>query len=524
MKTRNLLAAGALALFGLTACVDLDVENLNAPDAERALATAGDVESLISGSFRQWWNSNSFFGSMSPILTAASFQNSPAAANSGMVEYSGFPRPPVGNDPADQFYGNWNSIFQQNYRAVSAVVDGLVAVNEGQVTLSQETRARAFGYFVLGLAHATVAVNFDQGYIYDPEITREEVQEAGLQPYPEVMAAAQGYFDRAIQYAQQGSFTIPDSWMSRNISQDQLIELAYTYKARYLAASARTPQERENLDWVQIQGWLDNGITDTYQMNLDFTNWWSSVVWNLHRGGAWGLMSYHVLGMADQSGRYQEWMSLPVADRHPELPGGNFYIVTDDTRFPQGTTQQEQIDNPGTKYIFPASGALRAWVRPDRGEFRWSYYYNNEFDEWRQVDGLFDEIHIAEVDLLRAEGYYHRGQPENAVPLINQWRTANGLSATDASGTNDSCVPRLRDGTCGGLFEMLKWEKRLETQWRGQQAAPWYFDSRGWGDLAEGTFLSLPVPSGELQNLGVPVYTLGGVGQEGGAPVGTYGY
>ena len=32
-------------------CLDFDVENLNAPDEARALATPSDVESLIKGSF-----------------------------------------------------------------------------------------------------------------------------------------------------------------------------------------------------------------------------------------------------------------------------------------------------------------------------------------------------------------------------------------------------------------------------------------------------------------------------------------
>jgi hypothetical protein len=71
---------------------------------------------------------------------------------------------------------------------------------------------------------------------------------------------------------------------------------------------------------------------------------------------------------------------------------------------------------------------------------------------------------------------------------------------------------------------MLKWEMRLETFFRGTHASTWYFHGRGWGDLAEGTFLHLPMPGGEAQLLGEEVYTFGGPGAPGSAPRGTYGY
>jgi hypothetical protein len=80
------------------------------------------------------------------------------------------------------------------------------------------------------------------------------------------------------------------------------------------------------------------------------------------------------------------------------------------------------------------------------------------------------------------------------------------------------------NGDCGSLLEMLKWEVRLETMYKGLHMAPWYFHGRGWGDLAEGSFLNVPVPGREAELLGIPSYTFGGPGGDGSAPVGTYGY
>jgi hypothetical protein len=88
-----------------------------------------------------------------------------------------------------------------------------------------------------------------------------------------------------------------------------------------------------------------------------------------------------------------------------------------------------------------------------------------------------------------------------------------------------ACVPRVPDPAtgfkstkCGTLFEALKWEKRMETAF--MQYGAWYFDSRGWGDLAQGTPVEWPVPYQELQTRAQPIYN--GTNQT--TAVGTYGY
>jgi hypothetical protein len=91
-----------------------------------------------------------------------------------------------------------------------------------------------------------------------------------------------------------------------------------------------------------------------------------------------------------------------------------------------------------------------------------------------------------------------------------------------------SCVPRVPVGpsftttACGNIMEAMKWEKRMETAYTTYGA--WFFDSRGWGDLALGTAIQWPVPNQELDARVLPIYNLGGVGQVGGAPASTYGY
>ena len=83
-KMLKSLAVGSLLLLGTGACADLEVVNLNDPDAERSLATAGDVESLISGAYNTWFRGVYDYSGPGMFLSAASFQHTAPWANAGM--------------------------------------------------------------------------------------------------------------------------------------------------------------------------------------------------------------------------------------------------------------------------------------------------------------------------------------------------------------------------------------------------------------------------------------------------------
>jgi hypothetical protein len=533
MKLRAILAAACMGGLALTACVDLEVINPNDPDAERALGTPGDVEALIGGSWEHWWNSGYASNSAGPVLATLAYQHSATAANFGMVEFSGWPKVPVHHLTANVYYDQFANNWVWQFRAVAAAVDGLTALESGEIDLPADrlSRATAFGYFVLGLAHAGAATMYDQAYIFDPSIDPNEV---ALHPYPDVMAAAMGYFDQALA-ALPGADDFPETWMSREVSEDEMRRMIHSYKARYRAAVARTPAERAAVDWAAVIADVNAGITEDWSVDVQSSTGFSSgALVNMPRYGPWGQLSYQVLGMADQSGNYQEWIERDPFDRHPNLSadqtGDPFLIMTPDLRFPQGATIEAQTANDGVLFEIPtASGGFGAqWNRPDRGPFRWSYYRYLGNNMWLETSANRTqgqkEMTVNEMRLLQAEAHLHMNNPGAAATLINVTREAAGLNATDAAGTNTSCVPKLPDGTCGDLFEMMKWEVRLETMYQGLHLAPWYFHGRGWGDLAEGTFLQMPLPGREAELLFIQPYTFGGPGLDSSAPVGTYGY
>ena len=86
-RIKHVTAAAVLLLVGATACADLDVTNPNDPDRDKALATAGDVESLIAGSYNNWFNGNFNYNTFG--LSKASFESSAAHRHCGQLS----PRP-----------------------------------------------------------------------------------------------------------------------------------------------------------------------------------------------------------------------------------------------------------------------------------------------------------------------------------------------------------------------------------------------------------------------------------------------
>jgi starch-binding outer membrane protein, SusD/RagB family len=545
MTNLRKLVIPALLLFGAAGCVDLDVQNPNEPEAERALNTAGDVESLIAGTYLQWWNSEWATGGtvwgLGTMLSVQSFQHSAFPANFGMTQYSAFPRARIDNDPAHTFYQSWANPWTWNYRSIASARDGLLAINSGRVTFAaaDERRARAWAKFNMGLAHAALASVFDQAFIVDENTDITQPMEA--RPYMEVMNAAMGYFDEAAALAAGGTFEIPENWASRVIPSAELARLAYSYKARYRAAAARTPAERRALNWDAIIADVDRGITQTWSMRLNNVTPWGQFgtgyyivgqgTYNAATGqlqGLWQQLNYFMHGMADQSGRYQRWINAPLAERHANLganPADPFIIVTPDTRFPQGTTRDQQLANPGRYYQYaPTSGQHG---QPGRGTWRWSWYLNIRYLPWVRDAATNPDLPWLlkeEMDLLKAEGLFYKNDLAGAAALINRTRTAAGLNATNAAGLNTSCVPKLPDGSCGNLFEMLKWEKRNEHLGVGLMSAPWWFDSRGWGDLYRGTQLEFPMPCREAQVLLLECYTFGGVGGTRASPGSSYNF
>jgi hypothetical protein len=162
-------------------------------------------------------------------------------------------------------------------------------------------------------------------------------------------------------------------------------------------------------------------------------------------------------------------------------------------------------------------------------------------------NGKFPFFTKAELDMLQAEGLIRKGDFAGAAALVNKTRVANNLPAITAfdnttpvpggTATNSvpggsACVPRVpvqaasqgapSTTKCGNLMEAMKYEKRIEEAYTNFM--DWFFDMRGWGDLAEGTGLDWAVPYPDLQVRLHPNYSTGGGLPGSSAGHGTYGW
>ncbi|HYW10764.1 MAG TPA: hypothetical protein VE871_02375 [Longimicrobium sp.] len=559
MNNRYKAAAALLMLSGAAACADLVVPNTNTPDRGRALATPGDVESLVAGGYKSWyggeeWQQATTAGSPGYIFSTQSFMWSSTAANQGSHEYSQIPRVPIQNSATHQEYVFISTAWQRHYRALASVADGLRTINSDTAVsnglgTARVLRARIFGKFVQGISHGSLALIYDKGYVVDEAI--QTIDDAGApidlgEPvgYQALNAAALAKLDQAIALAATaGSATIPKEWMATqaDVSMPEFIRIANSFKARYRANVARTPAERGAVNWTQVLVETGAGIKSDFNSDRNIvynSNWCFSCTLQFAQLPTFQQLTYFIHGMADQSGDYQEWLARPLASREPNFANGDpVLIVTPDLRFPQGATLAAQVANKGKYYHIRTNAAGTApavasqWTNPNRGVWRHSWYSSRLLDvpagsTPKFASGPWPEIAYAEIRMLAAEGLFRTGNLGAAADSVNVSRiAAGGLNATNAAGLNTSCVPKLPNGSCAGLFEMLKWEKRNETWGTGAYKASWFFDGRGWGDLYIGTPLQLPIPEEQafVLGLGEP-YTFGGVGGASAAPRSSYAF
>ncbi|HST60402.1 MAG TPA: RagB/SusD family nutrient uptake outer membrane protein, partial [Longimicrobium sp.] len=592
MNNRYKAAAALLVLSGATACADLVVPNTNTPDRGRALATPGDVESLVAGGYKSWyggeeWQQGTVAGSPGYIMGTQSFMWSSTAANQGSHEYSQIPRVPIQNSATHQEYVFIATSWQRHYRALASVADGLRTITSDTVVSNglggaRVLRARIFGKFVQGLAHGSLALAYDKGYVVDENVQTIDDSGAPLplgEPvsYAALNAAAIAKLDTAIALAGtavQTSF-IPKEWMATtvDVTMPEFVRIANSFKARYRANIARTPAERGAVNWTQVLAETGAGIKADFNSDRSIianAGWCNQCTLQYMQSPTFQQLTYFIHGMADQSGDYQAWLARPLVSREPNFANGTpVLIVTPDLRFARGDTLFTPVvvaagdsmlikrNQVGGKFTRPAAAptATRTldtitinnrgkyygirvnattgapavssqWTNPNRGVWRHSWYSSHLLDPNKFLSGAWPEIAYAEMRLLAAEAHFRLGQLGAAADSVNKSRVAQGgLNATDADGLNTSCVPKLPNGSCGNLWEMLKWEKRNETWGTGAYKASWYFDGRGWGDLYIGTPLQLPIPEEQafVLGLGAP-YTFGGVGGPSSAPRSSYAW
>lgn len=580
------------ASSALVACNDaLDVANVQNPDITRALSTPAGIEQLVSTGFQQV-HLATVATNMTPQINVFGLESYGSVANFGMNTRGGIPRIQVqnerGNATANENYADYRSFAKVARSMANGIqaIDKMVAGGGSMGSEGRNLRARAFAFFVLGVAQGNTAL------MYDSVAVLEHNTAADVNPplvgYAAAMAKAIQNLDSAIAIAdnvpagQVSNFALPSSWINGNaLTRDQFRQVVRSFRARFRAGVARTPAQRAAVDWSAVITDATTGITADLNITLTNSGGWSHGYINqMYTYSGWHMMPPNYIGMADSAGgEYDTWLATPtLAARNNS--GANFMLIrTVDRRFPSGDTRAAQTavsgcatSNTNANCKPGLTGGLpnglpgqvnnlpyfrnrlgggddtkgEAWAQSQYDHYRFRYLTLNNANR----DGPWPTITKAEVDLLAAEGYIRTGNYTAAATLIDRTRTLQGglpsvagmtmpaapsataydpWAGTDVPG-GTACVPRVpKNGAagreCGNLFEALKWEKRLETAFTGY--GQWYVDSRGWGDLPEGTALSWPVPYQELDARypgNTNFYYLGGSLDKQGAPKGNYGW
>lgn len=494
-ETRTAVTALATVLL-LSACEEPLYPPPDPVDGQvLSAAAAEDVEALIGGSLAGWWRAAHGFGPSAALSTAADAHTS-SWRNWGMLNAGQEPRMPLAawDDLHKEYVGEvpWKEI----YRSLVAARDGLIPLTEG-LELGQDgadtRRAFAWGRFVQGVALGTLAQLFPEAWILDDTTDPSVVQ---LSSHQDVMAAALAKLDEAVALSEGGTFVVPAGWAAfdRPLDQDELARLARSYRARLRISGARTAAERAAVDWAAVLDDARNGLQQDwagYHSGAWETNW----AWDLGKlftatHPAWARMDYRTIGPADASGAWESWIAQSPSQRRP------FPIDTDDRRITGATPT--------------AAGAYMRYVEqihflPSRGLDHFSYYVDTRFSHLLDDDGVgrYVDFPVKELEFLEAEALYRLGDRQGAMAVVNGSRSIGGLPLfTDPDGQapgGDRCVPQTPDGSCGDLWEALKYEKRIELFHYGPFTE--YLDDRGWGDLVQGTFRELDRPDVSLGDL-----------------------
>jgi hypothetical protein len=549
MRFPRCLAAAVLAVL-LGGCADvLDVPNPNNPDRPRVLASPPEVESLAGAQFQQIISAT--VGGLSrtnPRMMSWGLEQANGLANDGMGPGSSIPRLPVDNSRGNTYQDNNFNTFRMLSFVTRNTADALDRAKAegfdlGAGRAGDRPRLIAWSHFVSAVAHSYLALTYDSAAIARPSDLPADVPP--LSGYADVNAYAMAQFDSALVYLNVAGMTaLPATWLlgpdaSGTLSAAEFRRVVRSFRARLRAGVARNPAERAAVDWQAVVDDATNGITsDLIFMMRPASGWdmhWLHASYHF-RDSNWHQAQNYFIGMADVSGAYDTWLSLPRESRP------HFTIVTPDLRFPRGATRAEQ-NRTATEDDTPLPEGQYFRNRlsaKDAGTVGWaeSQYDHYRFRQYANAGriGAFPWFTKTENDMLAAEGHIRRGNIAAAAALIDITRTRNGLPALTGVVTTASqpvpgganCVPRVpqppnfTSTACGNIMEAMKWEKRMETAFTTY--APWYFDSRGWGDLPEGTPIHYPVPVQELDARRLQYYNLGGVGREGGSGPSTYGF
>lgn len=498
------LLAPAAVLFS-AACVELDVTNPNNPDIPRALASPSDVARIATSSINAWWLAATHY-EPSMMLQVTADHSTANFGNFGMRFNNEQPRIPYANSSAsgDELAARRSWTLQ--YSALGGANDAISAMNNGIVIpggVDENERTRSAALFVQAAAHMTLGLQYDRAFVVTAPPAPPNLPT--LRPYAEVLDTAMVLWDDLIALTNGKTWGWEAEWFPWHDAPDgatasDINRLANTMAARTLVYGARNLAETNAVDWNAVLAYADNGLTGTGFTDMDFGitddyNIWWDYIKNYGNWHAWTRVDQRVINRMDPDIPAQ---FTGVGNQPVSTPNDNRLGVRTGTC---GNDIASCIAGLTTDYV-----DLRTVIGdPGRGIWMQSTFYhlryrNSSFAVPAAVNIGLENPHIlaAENDLLIAEAETRRagGDLTRAANLVNKTRVTRGGLAPVAAAVPD-------------LLAAIEYERDVELLNTGAISL---YDRRRINGLQAGTFRHMPIPARELEVLGLPVYTFGGVG------------
>lgn len=515
----------ALALGGC----NLDVENPNAPDAQRAFLDPSGLQQLEGGAFRTWVETRGdFYGAMPMAAMAdnytASWNNAAlrfytsvgaeCPSRCGWTNSATAPEAAGGPSVETQWYGYYTVLSSAN-DVLRAIESGTCFDDDCDADNTLTSRNKAIAKMLQGMAFAGLAMVYDKGFAADETVDPATALSLPFSTREEMRDAAIDKFEQAYAESELSDWETPSEWMGvgngTEYSSQQIRQVIRTMQAELLAMFPRNAAENALVDWDQVAAYASEGVSSGAAFDWEF--------YIDASGRECGLDCVKTWGNSIGTMRVDTRVAAMLASNHrhpwPEPSGNPCPTISADRRVGDGSygptdnfngyATKARTANAGTD--FACSGV--AIFPPARGQYHQSNLqhiryqhlaYRGEnlpgFDATGQ-----DPFYTRQMnDLLWAEGLIRGGGSKAiAADKINNSRVGRG-GLPALTGTESDAQ----------MLAALQYEQEIE--FMGQGPTP-FFNRRRIDGLVTGTPRHMPVPAKELDVLLREIYTFGGPGK-----------
>lgn len=478
-KLYKFLFVGVLAFVS---CEDtLDVINENEPDFKKVYSSGDDILNVAGGLYNSFYNAEVSYDGTQMMLATAADNASCSWGNAAMRDMSWEPRKAWTNTPGYSYQANHKFIFDEMYGVINTASLVLKAINDGieiGVEGADTNKVVAFSRFNMGVAYATLALQFDKAFIVDDKISIENATVEDASSYKDIAVKAIEYLDEAIAISNNNSFTIPQSWMgtSSDIDSSLFTQYANSWAARLLSGLPRNATENASNDWNKVLNYANNGIESDWNVINDGYNQWYTMAGDYLTYPGWGVVDMYVVNKLD-----------PTKPAHWD----------DDENFPDPgeSTNPDADARLYTDFTYVSSN----WLRPERGYYHWSTQRFSRYDDiYASGVGPMPELSLAENNLYRAEALTHLNDLSSAANIINSGTRITRGKLSEVNADKEE------------LIQAIHHERVIELMIVGTGLQ--FYEMRKNDLLQSGTPLHLPLPAKTLETFGVsqPFYTFGG--------------